>query len=279
MMRVLIYGAGQTGEQILNNIKHEHDVIGFLDGNPQKKNQIVGGCKVLGGIECLQEIVFDRIYIGTTFWNEVESNLIEHGVPKEKIVIDIPEDLDSPIRRKWLEGYAELSSKKKAAVAEAGVYRGDFASVINRCFPDSKLYLFDTFEGFDERDVEVERSRGFSNPGKECFSNTSVEMVMAKMSNPSNVEIRRGYFPLTTDGIEDEFIFVNLDFDLYNPILEGLRFFYPRMIRGAVLLVHDYYHAGLPGVKLAIEQYEKERGDLMTKMPIGDGQSIALIKM
>jgi O-methyltransferase len=33
-------------------------------------------------------------------------------------------------------------------VAELGVYRGDFASIINALFPDRKLYLFDTFRGF-----------------------------------------------------------------------------------------------------------------------------------
>lgn len=36
-------------------------------------------------------------------------------------------------------------------------FRGEFAKYIHRAFPHSKLYLFDTFEGFDQRDVEYEK--------------------------------------------------------------------------------------------------------------------------
>ena len=42
----------------------------------------------------------------------------------------------------------------KGAVAEAGVYKGTTAKRMNRYFPDRKIYLFDTFEGFDIRDQE-----------------------------------------------------------------------------------------------------------------------------
>ena len=47
-------------------------------------------------------------------------------------------------------------------VAELGVFQGDFAQQVNRVFPDRKLYLFDTFEGFDERDSQVDRQKGYS---------------------------------------------------------------------------------------------------------------------
>ena len=50
------------------------------------------------------------------------------------------------------------------------------------------------------------------------------------------------------------------------------------MIEGSVILIHDYYNIGLPGVKDAIEDYEKEIGRTIYKMPIGEDQSIALIK-
>ena len=57
------------------------------------------------------------------------------------------------------------------------------------------------------------------------FGNTSIDLVMKKMVHPKNVEIHKGFFPETTGGVLDKFCFVNLDFDLYKPILEGLRFF------------------------------------------------------
>jgi hypothetical protein len=50
------------------------------------------------------------------------------------------------------------------------------------------------------------------------------------------------------------------------------------MIFGAVLLIHDYYHIGLPGIKDAISTFEQEQKQTLIKVPIGDHQSIAIIK-
>src|SRR5580700_1001732 len=48
----------------------------------------------------------------------------------------------------------EISKKKLVGnVAELGVYKGKFARYINQFFPDRSLYLLDTFEGFDNRDI------------------------------------------------------------------------------------------------------------------------------
>lgn len=44
------------------------------------------------------------------------------------------------------------------AVAEFGVFKGDFATLINRSFPDRKLYLYDSFEGFKENELLSETS-------------------------------------------------------------------------------------------------------------------------
>ena len=68
----------------------------------------------------------------------------------------------------------------KGNVAELGVYKGKFARYINLYFKERKLYLFDTFKGFDERDIDTERKKGFSS-GAQKFSDTSVESVLALM--------------------------------------------------------------------------------------------------
>jgi O-methyltransferase len=65
-------------------------------------------------------------------------------------------------------------------VAELGVYRGDFAQYINIAFPDRKLYLFDTFEGFDEKDITLEEKQNYSC-ARSDFSKTSIERVLNRM--------------------------------------------------------------------------------------------------
>lgn len=58
--RVLIVGAGQGGESILREIKRNInlpiDVVGLIDDDPKKKDQIIHGVKVLGATESLAEI-------------------------------------------------------------------------------------------------------------------------------------------------------------------------------------------------------------------------------
>ena len=64
---------------------------------------------------------------------------------------------------------------------------------------------------------------------------------------------------------------------MYTPTIEGLRFFYPRMMPGGIILVHDYFTKFYHGVKQAIDDFEKEMSIILTRVPIGDGISIAIV--
>lgn len=92
---------------------------------------------MLGGVEMLPGLTYDWIYIGTVFWKPVRQLLLDVGMPPEKLVVELPEDMASPVRTAWLECYAKLHSQETDAVAEGGVFRGDFAAEINHCFPHS----------------------------------------------------------------------------------------------------------------------------------------------
>ena len=95
--------------------------------------------------------------------------------------------------------------------------RRDFAEIVNELFPDRKLYLFDTFEGFDQHDVSVEHAQAYSS-GKQDFSQTSIELILKKMRNPEACVIKKGRFPESAADVNDTFAFVSIDADLYAPI-------------------------------------------------------------
>lgn len=101
---------------------------------------------------------------------------------------------------------------------------------------------------------------------------------MRKMPYPKNVVIKKGYFPESMQGVEDKFCFVNLDMDLYVPMLNGLRFFWEKIVNGGCILLHDYFSDVFQGVKQAVDTFEREREIQIAKTPIGDGCSIALLK-
>ena len=134
-------------------------------------------------------------------------------------------------------------------MAEVGVYTGEFCKLFNRYFPERKLFLFDTFEGFDSNRDTV------NEVDVDNFKDTSVDVVIGKMKSPENCIIRKGYFPDTAKGIEGQFSLVSLDCDLYKPILAGLEFFYPRLVPGGYIFVHDFGSYHYEEVKKAVFEY------------------------
>ncbi|MEI7432853.1 MAG: TylF/MycF/NovP-related O-methyltransferase [Methanomicrobiales archaeon] len=142
-------------------------------------------------------------------------------------------------------------------VAELGVYRGDFARRISSLFPDRKLYLFDTFEGFDTRDLTSESEQDLQTDFGD-FSRVNVRNVLSRIPNPLQCIVKPGYFPESLDGLEETFSFVSIDTDLYKPTYEGLCYFYPRLAAGGYIMVHDYGPRRYQGVKMAVRQFSDE---------------------
>lgn len=166
------------------------------------------------------------------------------------------------------------ANKVPGNVAELGVYKGDFSKYINKFFPDKKLYLFDTFQGFDSRDVELDINESYSIKTTQ-FADTNVDLVMNKMTLPDNVIIRKGYFPDTIAGIEDQFAFVSIDTDLYKPIYDGLVYFYPRLVTGGFIFIHDYNNAIFKGAKEAVRKFCAE--NRIPYVPISDNLGTVVI--
>jgi O-methyltransferase len=169
-----------------------------------------------------------------------------------------------------------IQTRVPGSIAELGVYKGDFARLLNELFADRKLYLFDTFEGFDPKDIEAEKQRGFPEANREEFADTSAEAVLEKMPYKDQVIVRKGFFPQTAEDLEDTFAFVSLDADLYAPTLAGLQCFLPRLSAGGVVLLHDYNNPRFPGVSQAVADYESTNGRLLLT-PLCDMHGSAVI--
>jgi O-methyltransferase len=165
----------------------------------------------------------------------------------------------------------EIKNKKlQGCAAELGVYRGNFAKHLNRLFPDAALYLFDTFAGFDKRDVKIDNDSKFSTIGsaENDFHQPSIDLVMRKMKHPEKCIIKKGYFPETAQDVDEQFVFVSIDPDLYEPIYQGLRFFYPRLVAGGYIFVHDCRDEFFSGAKQAVKRFAEEAG--VSYFPMND---------
>ncbi len=173
---------------------------------------------------------------------------------------------------------ANISALEQAgtpgAFAELGVYKGTTAKVLHHAAPGRDLYLFDTFEGFPEQHA----SQDPGNPGKGAFA-CSLNDVRSRLGDSPRIKYCKGIFPSTTDRISQDttFALVHLDCDLYVPMQAALRFFYPRMSPGGMIIIHDYDSGYWPGVAQAVDEFLSDKPEGLIRIPDKSG-TVALVR-
>lgn len=173
-----------------------------------------------------------------------------------------------------------VSKLPQGEYAELGTYKGSFAHFIYKYKNHaSKLYCFDTFEGFAKKDVEIEKDKINLVVNEGFFSDTSLEKVreniLGKGSHSENLKLIKGYFPESFKGYENiKWRFVLLDADLYEPIKEGVKLFWPQIVGDGILMIHDYY-GGYTGTMKAVDEYFEPLG--IKPMPLTDQGGTAVV--
>lgn len=287
MKKVVIYGSAQLGVQIAWHVKFDSEILCFIDSDPRKHSSN-GGVRIDGknyyvyGPEKLKEIEFDKVFIASEvpiYIEQIKQILNDLGIDENKFDLSLT-FIPYYARLNYIKtlSYMMQENHVQGAVAELGVFRGDTAKRINEIFRNDDLYLLDTFEGFNTKDCEEEKKLGLSKASPSDFSQTSLEIVKSKMPYLDKCHFIQGYFPQSSVQISEniQFKFVNLDVDLYQPILDGLKYFYPCLTGGGVVLIHDYFHPYYTGVKKAVDEHCLDNG--ITPIPIGDAFSVMIAK-
>lgn len=107
-------------------------------------------------------------------------------------------------------------------IAEVGVFKGTTAKLFHDHFPEKRLHLFDTFTGFDDKDIAHDKETSKAIAGG---WDTTVDSVRNFIGESSFVSYDVGYFPDTTEEInpDNRYSIVHLDADLYQPQIAGLQ--------------------------------------------------------
>lgn len=254
MNKVLIYCANGYGERVAYSLSDDYDVVGFVDGDPGTWGWSLAGKKVIPPSE-IGKVFHDIMIIAVSeFADKIKHELIsQYKEDEKKIIVFEPSDMIQWQEERIVELRKCISIIKErgleGSLAELGVYKGDFSYVMNKFLPDRKLYLFDTFEGFAAEKDRVE------NGDVKLFKDTSVDVVLNRMYNIDNCIIRKGYFPDTAQNLEENFVLVSIDCDLYEPMLAGLNYFYPRLVKGGYIFIHDFGTYHWTGVKKAVYEF------------------------
>lgn len=280
MKTICILGAGQFGRTaayIINT--NQYQILSFGDNNSMLHGTSIEQIPVMS-IERSVQLNPELILIGL-MGNDRTLALINQarnaGYQGEFVTIqNLYELFDIRTATLYRIAFRLREQNISGSLAELGVYKGDTARILNTLFPERTLYLFDTFTGFDDRDIQTEQHGDFSYAQKGDFADTNENHVINRLIRPENAVIKKGYFPESLDKLEDIFSLVSLDADLYAPILAGLEYFYPRLNSGGMLVLHDYNNERFRGARQAVRDYESAHGKLLL-IPLADLHGSAVI--
>ncbi|HUC17010.1 MAG TPA: glycoside hydrolase family 99-like domain-containing protein [Acetobacteraceae bacterium] len=162
----------------------------------------------------------------------------------------------------------------KGDIAEIGVYKGNTARLLAWMarHMGTTAYLFDTYAGFDPNDlIDLDSQKKIS------FTDSSLAAVRARVGE-ENVRYIEGYFPETTAQLPSgaRFSLVHIDCDLHAPIRSALEYFYPRMMPGGFIVVHDYSSLHWEGAEKAVDAFLADKPEAL--VPLSDLCGSAVIR-
>jgi hypothetical protein len=176
---------------------------------------------------------------------------------------------------------ARTAMKIPGDFIEFGTNRGFLSSAIMHDLDWSsrgrEFYLLDTFAGLDERFVsDAEKASGVLDRNRQeiasGFYTLEVESVRRNFAQWDNVTIVQGPVPLTLDQVPgDRFAFVHIDMNCSPPEVAALRFVWPKLSPGALIVLDDYAYAGYESQKRGMDELGAVLGFDVLSLPTGQG--------
>lgn len=185
---------------------------------------------------------------------------------------------DNPLRRQRHYTLNELllQSTMGGDVCEIGCWRGLSAYQIAHHIKNKGIpfMIFDSFEGLSEirqSDKQFNRIQN-DNSVRDQFR-CSLETVQKNLKEFNFVRYYKGWVPERFNEVKNRtFSFVHIDVDLFQPIYDSFKFFYPRLQKNGIMVFDDYGSMQFPGAKKAIDKCLQEF-DYPFFIPLPSGQA------
>ena len=177
---------------------------------------------------------------------------------------------------------AKIGVKLDGAFVECGVNRGFLSRIIVDYLEHTpQFYLLDTYKGFDENTLSQQQIEGLRRAHKsrgsvgdwrqgmyvECY-----DAVVKTFSDKPQVKIIRGTVPNTLPLVtEDKIAFLSLDMNCAAPEIAAIKYFWPKMSKGAVVVLDDYGHIGHDEQRHAFDDWSSSNNVPLLSLPTGQG--------
>ncbi len=139
----------------------------------------------------------------------------------------------------------------KGCVVECGVWRGGMIAAMAEILSNQKdYYLFDSFEGLPPAQpidgkaaIEWQKNKDGSTYYNNCTAEMSFADEAMKMARVESYKLIKGWFSETLPNfnLENEIALLRLDADWYESMKSCLDFLYPKVKKGGIIVIDDYY--------------------------------------
>lgn len=173
----------------------------------------------------------------------------------------------------------KMTKDLPGAIIECGVFKGasfvrfaGFRDLFGNQF-SHKLIGFDTFGVFPKTHFKEDkkyRDSFVKKAGEQSISKKQLFDVLKRKGIDKNVELVEGDIVETiSEYVKNnpylKISLLNLDTDIYEPAVSILKHFWPRVVKGGVLILDDY--GVFPGETKAVDEYFKGQNVKILKFP------------
>jgi O-methyltransferase len=156
-----------------------------------------------------------------------------------------------------------VSNNIDGDVVEFGCHKGTVSlfiqTLLNSLKSNKMFYVYDSFEGLPDKHMNDKTSdKRFVKGGLKVTQNMFMKNFSSRNIKPPAVY--KGWFKdIPDNNIPNKISFAFLDGDFYTSITDSLDKVYSRMNKNGIILIHDYDWPPLPGVKIACNNFFKDK--------------------
>jgi hypothetical protein len=172
--------------------------------------------------------------------------------------------------RRWIvHQLLRLIADVEGDTAECGVFEGATSYLICKANQHTSRFtrthfMFDSFAGLSD---PVAQDGTYWRKGDLA---THEDIARARLQACERAVFMKGWIPDRFHEVaRHRFAFVHIDVDLYQPTLDSIEFFYPRLNDGGVMIIDDFGFTNCPGAAMAVAASGIQ--DQVLSLPDGGG--------
>lgn len=172
----------------------------------------------------------------------------------------------------WAASYA---NKLEGDFVECGVNRGGFSrgivDYIDFKNGNKKFFLYDTFKGIVPNQASSEEKHLLDHNKRYEMFDDNYEYVKKEFKD-FNVEIIKGIIPESLPKADiDKVCYLSIDMNLVYPERQALEYFWPKVVKGGIIVLDDHAHYGFEKQKKSNDEFFAQFDLEVLTLPTGQG--------